>query len=53
MLKPISLFHTPSSLEEIASIIESLSPRERALVYPYVMMMFNFLVTELGGDNKE
>ena len=46
-MRAITLFHTPSSMEELQSAIESLSSKERALVYPYVMMMYNLMVTKV------
>ncbi len=46
-MKPIGLFYTPKSMEEMQDILERLSPSERALVYPYVMQMYNLLVTKL------
>jgi hypothetical protein len=46
-MKPIGLFYTPSSMEEMQDILESLPARERALVYPYVMQMYNLLVTQV------
>jgi hypothetical protein len=47
-MKPIGLFYTPSSMEEMQDILESLPARERALVYPYVMQMYNLLVSKLA-----
>jgi hypothetical protein len=47
MLKPIGLFYTPESMEEMQDILEQLPMKERALVYPYVYQMYNLLVTKL------
>lgn len=35
------LFATPSSFEQLSNVIEALSPDQRALIYPYVMMTLN------------
>jgi len=35
------LYATPVDLAELIKVIEALSPQERALVYPYVMMTLN------------
>lgn len=35
------LFATPSSFEQLSIVIEALSPEQKALVYPYVMMTLN------------
>ncbi len=48
-MKTIPLFHTPSNMEEMQDILETLSPSERALVYPYVMMMYNLMVSKSNG----
>lgn len=53
MLKPIGLFYTPKSMEEMQDILEALPARERALVYPYVMQMYNLLVTALSTPTEE
>lgn len=47
MLKPIGLFYTPSSMDEMQEIIERLPAQERALVYQHVMQMYNLLVSKL------
>lgn len=49
-MKPIGLFYTPTSMEEMQDILESLPARERALVYPYVMQMYNLLVSKLANQ---
>lgn len=46
-MKPIGLFYTPESMEEMVDIIERLPPSQRALVYPYAMQMYNLLVSKL------
>ena len=46
-MKPIPLFYTPRSLEEMQEILEALPPWQRATVYPYVMMMYNLLIDKL------
>lgn len=46
-MKPIGLFYTPESMEEMQDILERLDASERARVYPYVMMMYNLLVSQL------
>jgi len=35
------LYATPEDFKELTRVIEALSPQERALVYPYVMMTLN------------
>jgi len=35
------LYGTPIDLAELTKFIEALSPQEKALVYPYVMMTLN------------
>jgi hypothetical protein len=49
-MKPIGLFYTPESMEEMVDIIEKLPPSQRALVYPYVMQMYNLLVSKLANQ---
>lgn len=51
-MKPIGLFYTPESMEEMQDILEQLNPKERALVYPYVMQMYNLLVSKLSKESK-
>lgn len=51
ILKPFGLFYTPSSMEEMQDILEQLAPKERALVYPYVMQMYNLLVSNLAKQS--
>lgn len=51
-MKPIGLFYTPESMEEMQDILEQLSPGERALVYPYVMQMYNLLVSKLSKEQE-
>lgn len=46
-MKPIGLFYTPQSMEEMQDILEQLPPSHRALVYPYVMQMYNLVVSQL------
>jgi hypothetical protein len=46
-MKPIGLFYTPESMEEMQDILERLDASERARVYPYVMMMYNLVVSQL------
>lgn len=50
-MKTIDLFYTPASMEEMQDILESLPASQRALVYPYVMMMCNLMISQL--QNKE
>lgn len=52
-MKPINLFYTPKSMEEMQDILEQLPARDRALVYPYVMQMYNLLVSKLGDKNAD
>jgi hypothetical protein len=52
MLKPIGLFYTPESMEEMQDILEQLPPIDRARVYPYVMQMYNLLVTKLQDKTE-
>lgn len=47
-MKPIGLFYTPESMEEMQDILEQLPASQRALVYPYVMQMYNLLVSKLA-----
>jgi hypothetical protein len=47
-MKPIGLFYTPKSMQEMQDIIEKLAPKDRALVYPYVMQMYNLMASKLG-----
>lgn len=49
MNKTIDFFHTPESMKEMQDILDRLAPVERALVYPYVMMMYNLMVSKLGA----
>jgi hypothetical protein len=49
-MKPIGLFYTPTSMEEMQDILESLPANQRALVYPYVMQMYNLLVSKLANQ---
>jgi hypothetical protein len=49
-MKPIGLFYTPTSMEEMQDILESLPASQRALVYPYVMQMYNLLVSKLANQ---
>ena len=35
------LFATPDNFEQLTAVLQNLSPGERALVYPYVMMTLN------------
>jgi len=49
MNKTIDFFHTPESMDEMQDILDRLAPTERALVYPYVMMMYNLMVSKLGA----
>lgn len=51
-MKPIGLFYTPQSMEEMQDILEQLSPRDKALVIPYVMQMYNLLVTKLSKEQE-
>lgn len=46
-MKPIGLFYTPESMEEMQDILDRLDASERARVYPYVMMMYNLIVSKL------
>jgi len=34
-------FATPSNFEQLTLVLEALSPQEKALVYPYMMMALN------------
>jgi hypothetical protein len=34
-------FATPSDFKELTLVLEALSPQEKALVYPYMMMALN------------
>jgi len=34
-------FATPSDFEQLTLVLEALSPSEKALVYPYMMMALN------------
>lgn len=52
MLKPINLFYTPSSMEEMQEIIDQLPARDRAMVYSYVMQMYNLLVSKIVVKNE-
>lgn len=47
-MKPIDLFYTPKSMDEMLEILESLPASQRALVYPYVMMMCNLMIEQLS-----
>jgi hypothetical protein len=47
-MKPIDLFYTPKSMSEMQDILESLPASQRALVYPYVMMMCNLMIDQLS-----
>jgi hypothetical protein len=44
------LYATPVNLAELTKVIEALSPQEKALVYPYVMMALN-TCNKLVEDN--
>ena len=46
MSKPIGFIYTPKSMDEMQEILDRLPPSERALVYPYVVMMYNMMVTK-------
>ena len=52
-MKAIGLFYTPSSMEEMQDILEQLPARERALVYPYVMQMYNLMITQVATKCAE
>lgn len=43
-MKAIGLFYTPESMQEMQDIMGRLPAAERALVYPYVMMMYNVAI---------
>ena len=45
-MKPIDLFYTPKSMEEMQAMLERLDASDRAKVYPYVMMMYNLVVSQ-------
>jgi len=34
-------YATPSDFKELTAVVEALSPQEKALVYPYMMMALN------------
>jgi hypothetical protein len=34
-------FATPADFKELTAVVEALSPAEKALVYPYMMMALN------------
>jgi len=46
LMKPIDLFYTPKSMEEMQDMLERLDQSDRAKVYPYVMMMYNLLTSQ-------
>ena len=46
-MKPIDLFYTPKSMQEMQDMLERLDASDRAKVYPYVMMMYNLVVSQL------
>jgi hypothetical protein len=48
-MKAINLFYTPQSMEEMQDIISDLPKGDQALVYPYVMMMYN-LTLKLAAE---
>lgn len=52
-MKTTGLFYTPKSMDEMQLIIDRLPPQDRALVYPYVMMMYNLLVLRPQLTDKE
>ena len=52
MLKEIKLFYTPRSMNELHDMIDKLPVSERAIVYPYVMMMYNMLVVHYAEEKK-
>jgi hypothetical protein len=47
-MKPIDLFYTPKSMDEMQDILDSLPASQRSLVYPYVMMMCNLMIEQLS-----
>lgn len=47
-MKTIDLFYTPKSMAEMQDILEQLPASQRALVYPYVMMMCNLMIEQLS-----
>ena len=47
----MNLFYTPKSMDEMQDILESLPASQRALVYPYVMMMCNLMIEQLSGKS--
>jgi hypothetical protein len=51
-MKAIPLFYTPESMEEMQDILEQIPMKERAMVYPYCMMMYNLLVTKLQDKTE-
>jgi len=49
-MKPIGLFYTPESMQEMQDILDRLDASDRAKVYPYVMMMYNLIVSKLPQE---
>lgn len=47
-MKPIDFFYTPESMQEMQDILERLPAKDRALVYPYAMMMYNLMASKLA-----
>lgn len=49
-MKPIGIFYTPKSMEEMQDMMDRLDRKERALVYPYVMMMYNLIASQMEKE---